>query len=325
MPNNAGLVQCALTNDPSRALLRDVAAPAAKPIFRQRIGIRFLSIVKHRRRIIAVAEKIVRRTGHRGPTQHNFRVAMTELIQEYLSDPAAGWERVQKLRLTGDLDPVTRNDVQRVCDELVGRVRENLVVIIDRLIGFGFQFAAEDTPLADPPEDVEEKIEVLQRLLSTAIYHGQPCPPLCPLLESWIRRIGSVDLSGYSDQWGNPVPKKPQQELGGGKFLADPFQFFSIDEMCDDLADRVADGDTCTVAFSSDALHKMGMSGGSRYQINVWSYDTDPFLFELPKEQRLVPYLRNTILKWGGFPGFVSYKNPPKKFLKVLTDGLRPF
>jgi hypothetical protein len=250
---------------------------------------------------------------------------MSDLVQEYSADPTKAWSRIQEVLLTNDLDPEIRHDVQRVCNELVGRVRENIVVLVDRLIGFGFQFGAEDTPLVDPPIDVDGKLETLQRLVSTAVHDGQPCPPLSPLLESWLRRIGSVDLSGYLDQWGAPVPKKPQQDLGGGKFVVDALQFFSIEEMIDDLADRVADGDTCTVAFSSDALHKMGMSGGPRYQVDIWSYDVDPFLFELPKEQRLVPYLREAIVKWGGFPGFAAYKNAPKQFLKVLTDGLRPF
>ena len=250
---------------------------------------------------------------------------MSDLVQGYSADPTKGWSRIQEVLLTDDLDPQIRRDVEHVCGELVRRVRENIVSLVDRLIGFGFQFGAEDTPLVDPPMDVDNRIAELQRLVSAAVHDGQSCPPLSPLLVSWLRTIGSIDFTGYSDLWGAPVPKKPTQDLGGGKFVVDALQFFSIDEMIDDLADRVADGDTCTVAFSSDALHKMGMSGGPRYQVDIWSYDVDPFLFELPKEQRLVPYLREAVLKWGGFPGFAAYKNPPKKFLKVLTDGLRPF
>jgi hypothetical protein len=193
------------------------------------------------------------------------------------------WQELQALGAGIRKEPYN-TQAQAVATETMRRVRRNCERIIARLQSFGYVFGTFPdgtrrsytvTPLTPPSDHMRADREELEA----------EAGPLPLSLVAFWQEVGAIDLVGMHPSWPDgldPLVVDPPE--GALSYLDD-------------------EGDGIFVGLAPDDLHKDNTSGGDPYGLELPNPSAD-FLFMYERHDLLfVPYLRLTILQWGGFPG----------------------
>lgn len=223
------------------------------------------------------------------------------------------WEELQALGAGVREEPIL-SLAREVAIETMGRVRRNCDLIISRLRSMNYTFGIypdgttgyySEGAHQDPSAKLQKDYTRLESLFG----------PVPLSLEIFWQVVGSIDLVGKGPGWPgllDPLVIDPPE----GPLLT------LVDIREDENEPNL--GSPLKAPLAPDDLFKDNISGGSPYAVGLPSACAD-FIFLNERHGLLfVPYLRFSILRWGGFPGLdgKDLAFPP---LKVLTEDLLPF
>jgi hypothetical protein len=207
-----------------------------------------------------------------------------------------------------------------IAQETVRRVGRNIDLIVKRLQKLDYHFPHPQ--YVRVPCSVEDHKQI-------ADWERQGLSiPLS--LRAFMEQIGWVDLIGFHPRL-NPVDgasKHPQ--------FTDPLQIVGLGESGDiqwvyERWTGSGPGERepvdwemgCDAKAKADVL--MNQHPGTFYSIEVPNLAADAPLEGDGLNMMFVEYLRSSLLRWGGFPGWERYLGRPEKELAFLRDGLQPF
>jgi hypothetical protein len=133
-------------------------------------------------------------------------------------------------------------------------------------------------------------------------------------LEAWLEEVGSVDLTGA-----HPSLCFVEGDEGFPNIFADPL---AVDVPLGYLAEEYAN-EPIDCPLSQDDEGKAGLHECEYYTVRIPNSGADAMLLGERHNTTFVNYLRHAF-RWGGFPGWDQYDNPPQTELAILTDGLLP-
>jgi hypothetical protein len=216
------------------------------------------------------------------------------------------WWGLQKL---GNLRIATTEweEAYAVARETMGRVRDNVEIIIEFLMANGYRFGviADDglalrDPWLPPPDHTPALLTELDELVG----------PIPLSLRAWWEIVGDVRLVGA-------FPDEEETEAGVTFAMNDPLWIEGLPQLLQwrGWLEDEQDG-RLPVVISPDILHKNNTSGGPAYKVLLPDARADTDLLDvqlyLPVPGRywdgirtaetFVQYLRRS-LAWGGFPG----------------------
>lgn len=205
-----------------------------------------------------------------------------------------------------------RTEALEVARETMSRARRNIEKIVNRLEGLGYRFGNEPSdplPAKDArvfmgaPANASQLINQLEEELRG---------PLPLSLRAFYEQVGSVSLIG-SHELLNPPYR--------GQDLADPLLLFGIEDLIEQLDEIPPEEreDEAELTIAPDDLTKADVSG-SFYYVYL-PFAAADFAFNHFRDGGFVDYLRLTF-KWGGFPGWERYSNPPTEQIAILTENL---
>jgi len=209
------------------------------------------------------------------------------------------------------------SDALAVTEETMTRVRENIKELIKRLDNLGYKFGVYPLdgsrvdgyvkPYNPPPSNISIRISEYETL------DGIKLLPLS--LRVFWEVVGDVDFTGYH-------PMFPQS--------SDPLIIYpveAIDATYSSWRFSVDEGDVeagqFLVPLAPDYYHKDNVSGGSPYGLRVPNVAIDGIFENERLQTTFVNYLR-ICFRYGGFPGLQWSKQPIRKEILALTDGLLP-
>jgi hypothetical protein len=202
------------------------------------------------------------------------------------------------------------NQAWAVAEETMRRVQDNCSELISRLKTMEYKFGVYPDgsygyysagSMVAPTTETYDTVDALKDIVG----------PLPLSLEAFWQIVGSVDFVGKKEGWPiglDPLVVEPPEGaldwIEGGEF--DPEE------------------EQVEAALAPDDLHKDNISGGNPYSVLLPDPSAD-FIFQYEfHHMYFVPYLRMSILQWGGFPGLEA-QEPPFEPLADLIDGLKPF
>jgi hypothetical protein len=204
-------------------------------------------------------------------------------------------------------------EAEAVATELMSRVAENVDTVTARLQESGYRFLNAPAHPAPDPDDAElldEVEEAVGRL------------PLA--LRACLSTVGEVCLAGTQPGWARTAYLF---DFGGDAVLADPLWLPPVGWLSEQVEMWSEDdpGEDFEFEFAPDELHKANISG-STHDIRLPTDDLDPVLVGVQHRRgiRLVEYLRVSLLRWGGFPGY-EFEDDVPPLVGSLAEGLRPF
>ncbi len=222
------------------------------------------------------------------------------------------WNDLQALGPTVRREP-HYSQAREVATETMRRVRRNCERLVSRLRALGYVFGTfpdgsrrsyTAVPLT-PPSDVMRA--------DCAELEAQAGMLPLSLVAFW-EEVGAVDLVGMHPAWPDgldPLVVDPPE--GALSFLFD-----------EEEREGDSEGAGWFAGLAPDDLHKDNVSGGDPYGVHLPDPSAD-FLFLYERHSlRFVPYLRLTILHWGGFPG-MDGRAVQFEPLGGLVAGLEPF
>ena len=222
-----------------------------------------------------------------------------ESVWNELQALGAGVRQEPALSLARQVAAETMRRVRRDCELLVSRlqsIKYTLGIYPDGSEGY-----YSEGPLVKPSKNLQKDLHYLQERFGRI--------PLS--LEAFWQEVGSVDLVGMGPSWPRELdPLVVNPPVGA---------LIDLEDMEEDNPEGPLQG-----GLAPDYLHKDNVSGGSPYAVGLPCDLTDFLLLNERHELLFVPYLRFSILRWGGFPGLDGRELdfPP---LKILTEGLIPF
>lgn len=189
------------------------------------------------------------------------------------------------------------DEAQAVCDEMARRARQNVEVIIDRLLEQGFVFHTNDgtktpvTPHHPPGGRVDEVLGWLTRHVGAV--------PMT--LVSWLRLVGDVWFVGTHPHWPGSSAADPLViELEGAGHPDHPIVDHFAEELAAHEEERAAGATGLFVLpVAPDRLHKANVSGGSPYGF-VLPDDRADGAFRAEVEMPFLSYLQGVFSR-GGF------------------------
>lgn len=217
------------------------------------------------------------------------------------------------LDAAGDLPAEQREEALAVADALMARVRDNCLLLAQRLHAMSYRFSVYCDPYEDggPSDPRTPPDGTLKRDLGNVRALAGPLPVT---LEAFWRVVGGVALTGCH-------PDFPD--------MLDPLVIFPPAVILDELRGGVdlRDDSLLEVPLSPDDYHKDNVSGGAPYGLLLPQAGFD---FELRNERlpapRFVPYLRRVILDCGGFAALTWDEAARGKVpVQALTRDLVPF
>lgn len=225
-------------------------------------------------------------------------------------DPSAGW--LDRYR-SGDRDAVWQElrelgggvrapnvapEAQAVCDEMAQRARQNVEVIVERLIHQGFAFHTNDNkkmPVSPHHPPGPHVARVLGWLQSS--FEALPMTLL-----SWVRLVGDVWLVGTHPDWPESAAADPLVvEVEGSRYPNESIIEYFEDEKRSFQEDREFSGERLfQLPVAPDRLHKDNVSGGPPYGLILPDACADGMLVA-ESTMPFVAYL-NWVFRHGGFP-----------------------
>lgn len=195
------------------------------------------------------------------------------------------WKELQDLGSQVRNEPYY-SDAKEVAAETMRRVRRNCERIVSRLQAMGYVFGTypdgkrrwpKIAPIDPPSERTQSDIDELESEIG----------PLPLSLVAFWQEVGALDWVGMHRSWPD----------GLDPLVVDPPEGALSDFYDQDEADQLI------IALAPDDLHKDNISGSDPYGVQLPNPAAD-FLFTDERHELLfVPYLRMSILRWGGFPG----------------------
>jgi hypothetical protein len=229
------------------------------------------------------------------------------LLERYVAgDCTEVWREVCALGEVTD-------EAAAVAHELMSRVGRNVDTVASRLEAAGWRFL--HLPAHTPPDDDDAEL-----LDEAAALVG----PLPLALTACLSVVGEVCLGGTHPAWDRT---SYLFDFSGEAVLADPLWLPPagwLAEECEMWAEEGADG-SFTLELAPDELHKANISG-STHDIELPTTDHDPVLVGVRNRPgiSLVEYLRVSLLRWGGFPGF-EYEDDVPELVRELAAELEAF
>jgi len=241
---------------------------------------------------------------------------------------AALWDRVSPLRVDGELravllrvamtklEPVARN-----ADRITERLR-HLDWPVQDLARRGADVPRYDDETVDAPDrgDLDTQLASIERMVGSRL-------PVT--LEAFWRVVGAIDWSPEPDE------RLPAWAVDVGVERIDPLcvggldgTWYRLDEWSEER-ERMKHPELAgspRALISPDRFHKMGISGGASYQVEL-DGSVDPRVLEAPENLRFLLYLQNA-LRWGGLPGIAhreTLSSRARDALEQLTADLEPF
>lgn len=212
------------------------------------------------------------------------------------------------------LDQVAR----AVAHEMMGRVRHNILVLIERLHMLNYQFLHPEGMLISP-----EDRELVERINPIRQQYG----PLPLVLDIWFEMVGGVNLCGthpkLSSYDGLDDPNHPGP-------VSDPLVIGCWSTVWE-LDDYAADDELeppWPLDIAPDMCHKAHTSGSGCTYVPIPQVAFDARLGSADAWDGMyfVPYLR-TCFQWGGFPGLSFQPEEAaaaREELAFLTKDLLP-
>jgi hypothetical protein len=231
------------------------------------------------------------------------------------------------------------SEARAVAAETMRRVRWNCELLVSRLRALGYVFGTypdgstasyRDAPLVGPSTQTRADCVQLEAEVG-------PFP--LSLVAFW-EEVGMVDFIGMHPEWPNgldPLVVGPPAAL-------DPFELAGYDmfeksirsKLTEALGHKNFETPKFYGGLAPDDLHKDNVSGGGPYSVGLPCPWADFVFLEEAHNLLFVPYLRLSILRWGGFPGldesvsrcgYFGLKRKAVRFepLRELVAGLEPF
>lgn len=200
------------------------------------------------------------------------------------------WDELQAL------GPAVREEphysrAREVANETMQRVRHNCDLIVARLRSAGYLFGTYPDgsgrsyacePLAPPSDATRADIAELEA----------EAGPLPLSLKAFWQEVGAVDFVGMHPAWPD----------GLDPLVVDPPEG-ALSFLYEEEGDENVSGSEWFAGLAPDDLHKDNISGGDPYGVALPEPSAD-FVFMYERHNLLfVPYLRMSILQWGGLPG----------------------
>jgi hypothetical protein len=201
-------------------------------------------------------------------------------------------------------------DALAVAYETMGRVRENVRTLVERLTALGYRFGMSGTrhetarAHTPPPPDIHTQIVSFERAYGVL--------PLS--LRAFYEVVGDVNLIG----------SHPTLAPADGPVATDPLVVYALDEgavECDE--DDDGEGRSSAITIAPDDLHKANTSGGAPYEMAIPDLRADGELLNERHHLFFVDYLRSCF-RFGGFPGYDGAAKVPEE-TGALAAGLVEF
>ena len=201
------------------------------------------------------------------------------------------------------------SQAREVAAETMQRVRRNCELLVDRLQSLGYIFGTypdgstgyhTDGPLVSPSRKMRGDLAELDKERG----------PLPLSLVAFWQEVGSVDFVGMHPDWGNgldPLVVEPPDAALSLIYEEDDDENFE-----------------CFAGLSPDDVHKDNESGGDPYGIALPDASADFMFLNECHHLLFVPYLRMSILRWGGLPGLESWREPFEPLAGLVAE-LEPF
>jgi hypothetical protein len=242
------------------------------------------------------------------------------------------------------------SEAYAIAHEAMGRVKQNLDLLIPRLRAIGYEFGqgflagldeataavlAREAPVfARPSSNVGSRIIELEGMVGTL--------PLS--LCAFYEEVGSVNLVGELPRWMRLRPWGTGDQLHFIKAHPDfDWSNYSLDRGLDPLfvhsidvvigtlhqhramAERLGEATLpTTIDIAPDYNFKYGMGGSAPYSIEPPCLAIDAPLQEEWHNTTFVNYLR-ICFRWGGMPGLERCAHPPMDDIAYLTEGMLAF
>lgn len=314
--------------------------------------------------------------------------SMTTFLERYLSgEHESVWNELVQLGAAVRQEPVY-TDALAVAREIMRRVRQDIELLIDRLIQRNFVFgydhriqpvfrgkypaeqcreylemfawAREQPPvfvasrqreeehletavLSDFSFAGEEPGDVLSEgegedthTMSSYIDEIEQLVGSVPLsMRAWYEEVGGVNFYGYHADWAQRYRSWRPSMLEHGVSTpllseCDPLIVYPLDKaLMMRLRREYTAGKPYPFEFAEDRYFKDYYNGSSTpyvFHLPDASADSPLYCFEYDQPVTFVDYLRTSILRWAGFPGFMRWPTAvPEEDIAFLTQGLVVF
>jgi hypothetical protein len=222
------------------------------------------------------------------------------------------------------LGPKVRKDdvypyAMAVASETMKRARHNIEVLIPRLREMGYQFHPAGQPTLDPwLLDGNDDPVLLERLQASKRF------PMS--LIAWLTEVGLVTLTGS-----HPRLAFLENEPNFPKIYSDPLDVsichpVALEAELQTWVRKSGERGSFETSISIDTYSKAWVTtdeypSGDFYSLELPNPAADFQVLGVKGKPYFVDYLRQAF-KWGGFPGWSNYKQPPEEELRFLTNGL---
>jgi hypothetical protein len=210
------------------------------------------------------------------------------------------WHELRQRGRTVRQEPDLAFEAQQVCDEMARRARQNIDVIVERLVSEGYRFHSNDDKQAPVVAHAAPTASAIEHADWLQDRFGEV--PMAVL--SWVRLVGDVWLVGTHPEWAASASGDPFViELEGSRYPEAPSIRGYFDEEWDAWRESASEGDDAGVfvlPVAPDRLHKENVSGGAPYGFVLPDGCVDG-LFVAETAMTFVSYL-NHVFGHGGFP-----------------------
>lgn len=215
-------------------------------------------------------------------------------------------------------EPGLVEEAQLVCDEMAGRARHNVELIVARLAGAGYQFdiGGATRPHVPPSAGAAQHAAWLEDRFG----------PVPLALLSWVRLVGDVCLCGTHPEWpgsagADPLVIEAEGTLYGGSSDSVRSDFEDDYENWQDWTAEYPDVGPFLLPVAPDRFHKQGKSGGTPCGVPLPDAGAEGiFVGEIAMP--FVSYL-NWVFGSGGFPWPDQYPDG-HKVRRALCEDLLP-
>jgi hypothetical protein len=216
-----------------------------------------------------------------------------------------------ELRRCEGLSGSARDEALEIARETMRRVLHNAELLAARLSEAGWKPMGGELRTPPSPADAEAMAQIEQ-------ITGAPLPPS---LRAFWEIVGGVDLI-WDYRNGADAP---DCETALDLTELDPLAIDSA-RRAPDVFDRWAHTGQLRLDLAPDGLHKVNVSGGPPYGVELPFLGADPLFAGEAHGLHFVDYLR-LCFRWAGFPGLASHAQDPnvQRFVKRMTDQMHPF
>jgi hypothetical protein len=244
--------------------------------------------------------------------------AIGDLVARYRAGDHLGtWREARAFSaIAGDLHA----EIAALAGETMLRTARNVTLISERLQRAGWQSLGPMRTLPEPAD--EARIAAIEQMTGAR---------LPPSLDAFWRVVGGVNWVWDCDQGAGPVVADlPLAGIDTDALSIEPC--CTIESLCFEVWEEQKDVihpdliGPFRLELAPDRLHKMQVSGGPPYAIELPFPGADPLFRQESHALPFVDYLRDCFA-WAGFPHLKHYTDQAavRRFVGILGRGLEPF